>query len=429
MRYMLRCAAIVALGVAPRLLGAQSPLWAGLTPGQYAVGYRVVDTADVTRSFPSGNGSIGARPVRLYVWYPATASTGTPLALRALVLDEPARRGAYELIDPAAFARTFVRLRTGPAVSSTITDAEADALLAMRMVARRGASIARGRFPLVLRSPGSPAAMPVTAELLASRGYVVIGSDRKDDHSIQRMGFTPNSESVAAESGDLEFALGAARTMANVDASRVAVIGYSSSGISNLAFAARSRVPRALVVFDGWEGRELGQPILAQLPAFDPLVLRAGYLDIESADFNDASPVVSTFIDGASRADRWRIRFDSTVHTDFASFFVALPRAPRVLRTAFANAQAIVARFIDDRLATSPAPPFARGWANSAGVHVSELPSTITRPTMDEFYHLAEVDAAAADTLALRLSRETPAIVPFTQQGHTRLASILSMLR
>jgi hypothetical protein len=427
---VLRRAVVFAVSIALRGLDAQSPLWAGLTPGQFAVGYRVVDTTDVTRSFPAANGAVGARPVRLYVWYPATRGSGAPMRLRSLVLDEPARGGAYELADPAGFARAFVRIRSGPAYGPTLTDAEAESLLTTPLFARRGAVVAGGRFPLVLVSPGSPATMPVTAELLASRGYVVMGTDRKDDHSIQSMAFTPNPESIAAEVGDLEFALGAARGMNGVDASRVAVIGYSSSGISNLAFAARSRVPRALVVFDGWEGRDAGEPILAQLPAFDALSLRGGYLDVESSDFGAASNPVSTFIDAMPRADRWRIRFDSTAHPDFASFFVALPRANPSLRAVFRNAQMIVARFIDDRLSTSATnAAFARGWADSVGIHIGAFPSTTSRPTMDEFYHLAEVDAEAADALALRLAAETPPLVPFTQQGLTRLANILSSRR
>lgn len=423
-------AALVAFTVLPRETVAQSPFWAGLAPGNHAVGYRVVDTSDVTRSFPRDDGTAGARPVRLYIWYPAVRGTGTVLPLRVLALDEPARGGAYRLADPDAFARTLVRIRSGPVLGPSITDVEADRLLATPLFGRRGATPIGGRFPLVLFSPGSPATMPVIAELLASRGYVVIGSDRKDDHSVQSLAFTPNAQSIAAESGDLEFALGVARGMRSVDAARVAVIGYSSSGVANLAFAARSRAVHAMLVFDGWEGRDAGQPIIEALPSFDPLALRGGYLDIESSDSATASGSVTTFLDRAPRVDRWRVRFDGTAHTDFASLAVALPRAPLALRSAFVGAHTLLAAFIDGELGGRPnLAGFARGWADSAGVHVRALPSTTSRPTIDEFYHLAEIDAPAADSLALRLSRESPAVVPFTEDGLTRLATLLSSRR
>src|SRR5215212_6691649 len=60
---------------------AQSPLWGGLKPGPYAVGFRVLWKYDYSRTWKpevdyKGNPLSGeaARPVRISVWYPAQKS-------------------------------------------------------------------------------------------------------------------------------------------------------------------------------------------------------------------------------------------------------------------------------------------------------------------------------------------------------------------
>ncbi len=54
--------------------------WADLNPGPFAVGFRIVDTVDATRSFPSGRGrTVGPRPMRMYLSYPAAQTGGAPI--------------------------------------------------------------------------------------------------------------------------------------------------------------------------------------------------------------------------------------------------------------------------------------------------------------------------------------------------------------
>ncbi len=157
----------------------------------------------------------------------------------------------------------------------------ADSLLRLPLFSRRNAVALTGKRPIVLLSPGQPLTMPVTAEYLASHGYLVVGMARKAARTFKSLEFTPNRDAIDAEAGDLAFALDFARGLKTTDAARVGIVGYSSSGLSNLAFAFQSRAPKAVAVFEGWEGWDVGQPLVRDLPGYDPVAFRAAYLLIE----------------------------------------------------------------------------------------------------------------------------------------------------
>ncbi len=409
-------------------LRAQMPLWAGLTAGPYAVGFRTVDTIDATRSFPSRDGRVAARPMRLYVWYPARPRTGSPMHLSDLVDEAWANGGVMAPLNPLAFRRTIVRVRSGPAFAS-MGDIAADSLLALPLASHRNAAAAAGRFPIVLLAPGQPLTMPVAAELLASNGIIVISPGRKADRTFESLEFTPTAASIDTEADDLAFALGYARARSNARAADVGLLAYSSSGLSSLAFALRSRAPRAIAVFEGWEAWDAGQPFVRNLRGYDPRGFRSAYLLLEKAA-EEAAPAfrkTSAFFDSMAYAPRWRIAFDDAAHPDFASLGVALQSSPPTLRRNFARAHELLRDFFLAELGGGPRPsatwasPLAETW-----MHVAYSAPRAAVPTFDEFFHLAEVEPASADTIARRLAAMSPPVVPFTESSLSRLALLAS---
>src|ERR1700745_545466 len=79
---------------------SQSPLWAGLEPGPYAVGFKVEWRLDESRTWQPDKDYEGrklpveaARPVRISVWYPAQRRAGAPMAYSGyLHVDVPDQR-------------------------------------------------------------------------------------------------------------------------------------------------------------------------------------------------------------------------------------------------------------------------------------------------------------------------------------------------
>ncbi|MEO7454916.1 MAG: hypothetical protein ABIY52_01545 [Gemmatimonadaceae bacterium] len=406
------------IGAAP--LRAQSPFWAGLRPGPFAVGFRSVDTVDATRSFPGPAGISLPRPMRLYVWYPSSGAAAKPVMLRDLIPEAWSNGGVFVPTDTLAFGRTVVRGRSG-ATPATMTDAQADDLLALPLYARWNAAPVANRFPVVLLAPGQPLTMPVAAEYLASLGMVVIGISRKDGQSFESLSFTPNPASLDAESADLAFALGFARGRSNADASRVGMLGYSSSGLSLLGFAFRNATPRAVAVFEGWEGWHIGQSVVRELPGYDPIAFRAAYLSIQKASEEPipAMQKTSAFLDSVVYSRRTRASFDEAIHTDFATFGVAREHSPATQRRNFVAAHELLASFMSGELASSGrvAAPSESTW-----LKVETRGARPAIPTVAEFFHLAEVDPIAADALAGRLA--TMGIVPFSEGSLSRLAQI-----
>lgn len=436
MRTLLRAALCGAVFVAPAVARAQTPLWADLRPGPHAVGYRAIDTVDVTRSFPSMSGTMEARPMRMFVWYPARRGTGRPLVLRELVLDAPRRGDTYGFADTLAYARFVGRIRAGAAPGAPDGDAAADALLGTILEARRAAAPVAGRFPVILLSPGAPDHFPTTAEYLASHGFVVIGTDQKDLRTIRSMAFTPNPGSIAADTDDLGFALGVARGLANADAGRVGVLAYSSSGMSTLSFAFRSRAVRAVAVFDGWEGRVAGQDIVRAIPGYDSIGFRAAYLAVEVSETIPGAgwAPAAGFFDAMAAAPRWQLVVHGSSHGDFASYRVADPHAPRELRDILTLGNRAVGDFFRAQLtAGTPGPAAGTAWSDSLaripGVVVTYRAPTLDVPAADEFFRLAESNVLRADSVARRLAQREPPVVPFTESGLSRLALLTSSRR
>ena len=71
------------------MLGAivlAATLWGNLEPGPHAVGFQHIERYDASRPYRSARSLDGtprsgerARPINLYIWYPAESSNATPL--------------------------------------------------------------------------------------------------------------------------------------------------------------------------------------------------------------------------------------------------------------------------------------------------------------------------------------------------------------
>jgi dienelactone hydrolase len=222
------------------------------SPGPHAIGFRAVELVDPSRGFGApydheGNPAVvlTERPIAVSTWYPA-APGGSPMRFRDYLgfVTEPG-----EFPGPAErrleTVNRIIRADVEPALPAHVR-----LELEAAVLARLDAPSEAGRFPLVIYSPGSAGSAIdnfYLHEWLASHGYVVVAVDSWGAFGRN----TGDAEGLETQTRDMEYALGWARTLPNVDASRVAFAGFSWGGMANVMAAVRNPSVRAVVSLDG----------------------------------------------------------------------------------------------------------------------------------------------------------------------------------
>lgn len=233
------------------LLPKVRPLWGGLQPGPYAVGYQSCFQLDYARTYdlhyPNGGQATARktpRPILVNIWYPATAGPS----------DEPLRQGDYLQIatQDAALAEFSRRLEAshremscGAALGKPHSELDAAERLAFERfcetptAAFGDAPAAEGRFPLLLNHPGYGGISvdnTLLFEFLASHGYVIVSSAYQSaDAAELRIG-----HDVDRSNRDLAYLLHHMQNDPRVDMERIGAIGCSYGAQAVLAWAAET---------------------------------------------------------------------------------------------------------------------------------------------------------------------------------------------
>ena len=195
------------------------PIWAGLSPGRYAVGISSIKTSDVEITY----------------WYPAS-NKGRPQTVR----------------DLASSPATFARDADIDGLDETLIRRYGD----QRLFATHGAKPLSGRRPLVVFAQGNqqrPLHQAVLAEFLASHAFVVAsGASTTIDapmKSAEDVGLAAQRETER-----LQLVFGIMTARPEVDATHVGVAGHSFGARAALLIAMHEPSIRALVSLDGGIG-------------------------------------------------------------------------------------------------------------------------------------------------------------------------------
>ena len=222
-------------------------------PGRHGVGVKVVQQYDYTRQYKTrvdmrtGEPSSGerARPMQALIWYPA-ARGGKPMTFRDYLATIPTEDDFT--LEASAVKRQVEARIEGHAGKRR------DALmreLAKPMLAVRDAKPENGKFPVVIYAPSfsfNGIENSDLCELLASHGYVVLSSASMGAHTRS---MTSDLEGLETQAADIAWLIGHARSLPQADTERVAVVGFSWGGLSNVLAAAKDDRIKAIVSLDG----------------------------------------------------------------------------------------------------------------------------------------------------------------------------------
>jgi dienelactone hydrolase len=220
--------------------------------GPHAVGFRVVQQYDYSRSYKRGVDAEGkpvtserARPIQTLIWYPADPDKNAAAMLYAGYLDLLASEDDFAADDRQRATRLKSLLETRGLLANY------DRERAQVTKAFRDARPKPGRFPVVVYAPSFSASAFENSDLceyLASHGYIVIASPDMGAHSRN---MTPDLEGIEAQMGDIGFLIGYLQKIPEADLSHIAVAGFSWGGISNVFARMKDDRISAVVSLDG----------------------------------------------------------------------------------------------------------------------------------------------------------------------------------
>ena len=211
-------------------------------PGPHAVGLKVVQQYDYSRTWRSTVDELGApykgeraRPLQTLIWYPAAKSGKATMTVHD-----------YEVL-----SLTEIDFDKKPGDDLGDRDSGRKDTFNDHMLAVRDAPAESGHFPVVIYAPSFSNVSWENADLceyVASFGYVVVASP---DMGATTRGMTGDLVGIEAQARDISFLIGYASTLPDTDMSEVAVGGFSWGGISNFFAASTDNRIKALFALDG----------------------------------------------------------------------------------------------------------------------------------------------------------------------------------
>jgi dienelactone hydrolase len=322
---MIGPALLVASGLAAQSPNARRPLWGDLTPGPYAVGFKVTYRLDRSRTWDPTPDSIAegesARPIRVSIWYPARpARAARPMPYRAyLMLTAPNRY--FSRLNATIERADVTPLRD---VIFRGSDSLFQKLLALPTAAFANAPAAAGRFPVIGYSEGYNNRShdnSVLAEYLASHGFIVVTVPQLGT-AATRLTLRINPVDLETQTRDLEFAIGELLAGSNAAPRKLGVMGYSMGGVVALLLAARNPNVDAIVGLDPSIRAPRFVELVTHAPQFEPRNIRAPLLSLQSGNASEASAQDTTVVHALRFADRYVAQVGNAAHGDFSDFAV-----------------------------------------------------------------------------------------------------------
>lgn len=299
---------------------SQERLWKWKS-GPYVPGFRLLETRDFSRFYPSGkDDDMKARPVRVYLWYPAKKPIQTPMRF-----EDYARMAAADFTPGRSEGSADLTEKFLPVqLLKGLNSEELKMILEKRTAAVRNAAYAEGIFPLLVLGQGlyyeSPLSHLVLCEFLASHGYVVATCPLFGTH--YRL-VNINVEDLETEVRDLEFVIGTIQEIPQIKTDGLGIIGYDLGGMAGLILSMRNQSVDAFLSLDAGIlfGHFSGLP--GSHPHYHEENFTIPWMHMTQArfikDYRDERGL-STLMDRKPYGDSYLIQVKTNNHGEFSSY-------------------------------------------------------------------------------------------------------------
>ncbi|WP_299604439.1 CocE/NonD family hydrolase [uncultured Aquimarina sp.] len=294
--------------------------------GDYKVGFKHYTLIDSTRTYriknEFNNRSID-RPIPISIWYPSNIKTKNDKQLTVLdylhILKEEEE---WKNLPDEYLLDWFHYLWNTP---------QNKAHLSEKVKAVYNAPMLKEKFPVIVYASSYEATSIenfALFEYLASHGYVVISNPSRGAITKELEGATPRA--AEAQSRDTEFILKEVHKFGNVATDKIALMGYSFGGLSNVITSMKNSNVKALVSLDGSE--RYNYKVLEKSPYFDIKRFDIPYIHFAQKDIpqevmiSDKIPSELNYqfklYDSLLYSESHSFKFHDLTHSYFSSFGV-----------------------------------------------------------------------------------------------------------
>lgn len=295
-----------------------------LNYGKYQVGFKHYTMVDSTRTYQiknEFNNQLINRPIPISIWYPAKIQSAKPLTILNY-LEVLKEEEEWKNLPNVFLLDWFSYLWNTP---------QNKAHLSEKVMAVSNAPFLSGKYPVVIYAPSYEASSIenfALFEYLASNGFIVISSPSRGTYSKRLEGGT--SRDVATQSKDVSFLLKEIYKYRNINTDKIALMGFSFGGMSNIITAIKNGNIDAIVSLDGTE--RYNYQMLEKSPYFNLKKLTIPYIHFAQKNIpkevliSDKIPEALNYkfqlYDSLKYNNVYSYKFHDLTHSNFSSFGV-----------------------------------------------------------------------------------------------------------
>ena len=293
--------------------------------GNYSVGFKHYIIFDSTRTYSriyDYNNQKTPRPIPTSIWFPSQQNIDGKEQLKVLdYLEILKEEEEWEYLPNDQILNWFYYANTP----------DNQGHLKEKTTAYLGLVFADDKFPVIVYAPSYQASSIenfALCEYLASHGYIVISSPSRGTDTRWFGG--NNAKEMETQARDVEFLIKEVSKFPAANFNKIATIGFSFGGLSNVLTQTRNDKINAVVSLDGTERYQY--KLLKKSPFFEPKKIDIPYIHMAQKDIpkevlkedNIDSELNSKFqlYDSITNSNVYKLKFHNLTHSYFSTLGV-----------------------------------------------------------------------------------------------------------